>query len=65
MRALRGRVSGLALPTYILDVPGGFGKVPVGPDYVSEAGGMATIEDVAGVRHSYPVTSDAGPIDKG
>lgn len=65
MRALRGRVSGLALPTYILDVPGGFGKVPVGPDYVSEAGGMATIEDVAGGRHSYPVTSDAGPIDKG
>jgi lysine 2,3-aminomutase len=65
MRALRGRVSGLALPTYILDVPGGFGKVPVGPDYVSEAGGMATIEDVAGVRHSYPFTSDAGPIDKG
>jgi lysine 2,3-aminomutase len=65
MRALRGRVSGLALPTYILDVPGGFGKVPVGPDYVSEAGGLATIEDVAGVRHSYPVTSDAGPIDKG
>ena len=65
MRALRGRISGLALPTYVLDVPGGFGKVPVGPDYVSEAGGAATIEDVAGDRHSYPVTSDAGPIDKG
>ena len=65
MRALRGRVSGLALPTYILDVPGGFGKVPVGPDYVSEAGGVATIEDVAGGHHIYPVTSDAGPIDKG
>ena len=65
MRALRGRVSGLALPTYVLDVPGGFGKVPIGPDYVSAAGGVATIEDVAGGRHSYPVTSDAGPIDKG
>ena len=65
MRALRGRISGLALPTYVLDVPGGFGKVPVGPDYVREVGGVATIEDVAGGRHSYPVTSDAGPIDKG
>lgn len=65
MRALRGRVSGLALPTYVLDVPGGFGKVPVGPDYVSEGGGAATIEDVAGDRHRYPVTSGAGPIDKG
>jgi len=65
MRALRGRISGLALPTYVLDVPGGFGKVPVGPDYVREVGSVATIEDVAGGRHSYPVTSDAGPIDKG
>jgi lysine 2,3-aminomutase len=65
MRALRGRVSGLALPTYVLDVPGGFGKVPVGPDYVSEAGGAATIQDVAGGRHSYPVSSVADPIDKG
>ncbi|MEO8651148.1 MAG: lysine-2,3-aminomutase-like protein [Hyphomicrobiaceae bacterium] len=65
MRALRGRVSGLALPTYVLDVPGGFGKVPVGPDYVSGAGDAAMIEDVTGGRHSYPVTSDAAPIDKG
>jgi lysine 2,3-aminomutase len=65
MRALRGRVSGLALPTYVLDVPGGFGKVPVGPDYVRETDGAATIEDVAGGRHSYPITSDAAPIDKG
>jgi lysine 2,3-aminomutase len=65
MRALRGRISGLALPTYVLDVPGGFGKVPVGPNYVSDACGATTIEDVAGGRHGYPVTSDAGPIDKG
>ncbi len=33
MRALRGKLSGLAQPTYVLDIPGGFGKVPVGPDY--------------------------------
>ena len=31
MRALRGRLSGLAQPTYVLDVPGGHGKVPIGP----------------------------------
>src|SRR3954452_22749215 len=36
MRALRGRVSGLAHPTYVLDIPGGFGKVPVGPNYLNE-----------------------------
>ena len=52
MRALRGRVSGLALPTYVLDVPGGFGKVPIGPDYVKEAG---AVEDVSGAHHSYPI----------
>ncbi|MCC7016808.1 MAG: lysine-2,3-aminomutase-like protein, partial [Rhodospirillales bacterium] len=33
MAELRRRVSGLALPTYVLDIPGGHGKVPVGPDY--------------------------------
>ena len=49
MRQLRGRISGLALPTYILDVPGGFGKVPVGPTYVDVTSGH--IVDVAGDRH--------------
>ncbi len=34
LRALRGRVTGLAWPTYVLDIPGGYGKVPVGPDYL-------------------------------
>lgn len=34
LAALRGRVTGLAWPTYILDIPGGKGKVPVGPDYL-------------------------------
>ena len=34
LAALRGRVTGLAWPTYVLDVPGGHGKVPVGPDYL-------------------------------
>lgn len=34
MRALRERLSGLAMPTYVLDVPGGYGKVPVGPAYL-------------------------------
>jgi lysine 2,3-aminomutase len=31
---LRGRVTGLAWPTYVLDIPGGYGKVPIGPDYL-------------------------------
>lgn len=50
MRRLRGRLSGLAQPTYILDIPGGAGKVPIGPTYA----GKGTIEDPQGVIHSYP-----------
>jgi lysine 2,3-aminomutase len=36
MRALRGRLSGLAQPTYVLDIPGGVAKVPIGPAYLSD-----------------------------
>jgi lysine 2,3-aminomutase len=50
MRGLRGRVSGLCQPTYVLDIPGGHGKVPVGPCY--RQGGE--IEDPQGVRRAYP-----------
>ena len=34
MEQLQGRLSGIALPKLIVDTPGGFGKVPHGPDYV-------------------------------
>jgi lysine 2,3-aminomutase len=54
MRALRSRVSGLAQPTYVLDIPGGHGKVPVGPGYIdmcAEAG--AVVEDIHGVKREY------------
>jgi lysine 2,3-aminomutase len=36
MRGLRGRVSGLCQPDYMLDIPGGHGKAPVGPRYLSD-----------------------------
>jgi lysine 2,3-aminomutase len=35
MRELRRRLSGLALPTYALDIPGAHGKVPIGPAYLA------------------------------
>ena len=37
MRRLRGRVSGLCQPEFVLDIPGGHGKAPVGPNYLSPA----------------------------
>jgi lysine 2,3-aminomutase len=51
MRSLRGRLSGLCQPTYVLDLPSGAGKVPVGPVYVAEEG---VVEDTDGNRHVYP-----------
>ena len=51
MRDLRGRVSGLCQPTYVLDIPGGHGKAPIGPTYLDDDG---TIEDWRGTRHRYP-----------
>jgi lysine 2,3-aminomutase len=47
MRALRGPLSGLCQPTYVLDIPGGHGKVPVGPQYLVDGG----VVDVAGEVH--------------
>jgi lysine 2,3-aminomutase len=56
VRALRGRISGLCQPTYVLDIPGGYGKVPIAPCAVSprEGGCGWTVEDPAGVEHAYP-----------
>ena len=58
MRQLRGRVSGLAQPTYVLDIPGGHGKVPVGPGYLDRAGEGWTVTDPRGEPHAYPPLPD-------
>jgi lysine 2,3-aminomutase len=57
MRALRGRHSGLCQPAYVLDIPGGHGKSPIGPNYLvreAEPRGRYRIEDFNGRHHSYP-----------
>jgi len=54
LRALQGRVSGLCLPRYMLDIPGGFGKVPVGPDYLTNDGADLVVTDPQGKPHFYP-----------
>jgi lysine 2,3-aminomutase len=54
MRDLRGKLTGIAQPTYVLDIPGGHGKVPLGPTYVHDCAAGLEIEDPNGKRHSYP-----------
>jgi lysine 2,3-aminomutase len=53
LAALRGRVTGLAWPTYVLDIPGGHGKVPIGPRFEDPDG---SVRDPAGVRHEVQRT---------
>ena len=54
--ALRGRVSGLCQPTYVLDIPGGWGKAPVAASAARPASspGGWDVEDPAGRTHRYP-----------
>jgi lysine 2,3-aminomutase len=54
MKALRGRVSGLCQPTYVLDIPGGYGKSPLTAEYVKErADGCYDVMDFRGKSHDY------------
>ncbi|HOZ32071.1 MAG TPA: lysine-2,3-aminomutase-like protein [Tabrizicola sp.] len=53
MAALRGRLTGIAQPLYVLDIPGGHGKVPAGPGYLRRAGEGWVVTDPQGREHSY------------
>jgi lysine 2,3-aminomutase len=55
---LRARASGLCQPTYVLDIPGGFGKVPLAASAIEPgAAGQWIVEDGEGRRHRYPPAS--------
>jgi lysine 2,3-aminomutase len=65
MRRLRGRVSGLCQPDYVVDIPGGHGKAPAGPSYLSAENSFSPereqrsetryrIVDYCGDVHLYP-----------
>ena len=50
MRALRGRVSGLCQPDYVVDIPGGHGKAPVGPSYLLHANSVSPADSFSRER---------------
>ena len=53
--ALRGNLSGLCQPTYVLDIPGGHGKAVLGPQAVQAADdGCYSVSDYRGGTHRYP-----------
>ncbi len=51
--ALRGNYSGICLPEYVLDIPGGFGKSPIGPAYLCKHADGYKVRDYTGQEHSY------------
>ncbi len=61
IEALRGTITGLAQPTYVLDIPGGFGKAPIAPDWmIRDPDGSYVVRDWQGITHRY---ADPGEAD--
>lgn len=54
VKALRGHISGLCQPTYVLDIPGGYGKAPIAEAVVSHGEGGTRVTDFRGREHAYP-----------
>jgi len=52
--ALRGNISGLCQPTYVLDIPGGHGKAMIGESAARREGGCYSVSDFRGREHEYP-----------
>lgn len=56
MKALRGNISGLAIPQYVIDLPGGGGKIPLLPDYdVHIIDNKLYIKNGKGKQYVYPL----------
>jgi lysine 2,3-aminomutase len=56
--ALRGRISGLAQPTYVLDIPGGYGKADIGAASIMGSDGTFMVRDWQGGEHVYPPVAE-------
>src|SRR5216683_384317 len=63
MEQLRGHTTGYAVPQYVIDAPGGGGKVPVDPDYVlNRENGRVVIRNYEGKIFEYPEAEDGTPL---
>ena len=63
MEGLRGHTTGYAVPQYVIDAPGGGGKVPVNPEYVlSRNADRVVIRNFEGKIFEYPEAPDGTPL---
>ena len=58
LRPLQGRLSGIALPRYMLDIPGGHGKVPIELRWIEKADNGYTVTDMRGQEHTYETAQE-------
>jgi len=66
MEALRGYTTGYAVPTFVIDGPGGGGKIPVGPNYIlSYENGVMQLRNYAGEIYTYYEPGSAAPVAVG
>jgi lysine 2,3-aminomutase len=60
IRSLRGHTTGYSIPQFVIDAPGGGGKIPINPDYVKEITNDAIVmRNFNGDEYRYPLTNDA------
>ena len=65
MEKLRGHTTGYAVPTYVIDAPGGGGKVPINPEYVlCRNAGRVLIRNFEGKIFEYPEAPDGRPCGR-
>jgi lysine 2,3-aminomutase len=65
MKGLRGHTTGYAVPQYVIDAPGGGGKVPVNPEYVlSRNADRVVIRNFEGKVFEYPEAVDGRPLSE-
>ena len=65
MEQLRGHTTGYAVPQYVIDAPGGGGKVPVNPEYVlSHNADRVVLRNYEGKIFEYPEAADGAPISQ-
>jgi len=58
IQALRGHTTGYAVPQYVIDAPGGGGKVPINPEYVESINDTEVVfRNYEGRRFRYPLTT--------
>ena len=63
MEQLRGHTTGYAVPQYVIDAPGGGGKVPVNPNYIlSHNADRVVIRNFEGKVFEYPEAPDGTPL---